>query len=125
MTTNGIRRAGPPQAVQRLRENLYSLQVLLSAAPSADWKRLFYDLQRDAPPDFPARGIDVSGTVMRFRSEPDRVAERIGLIDKWIERANLKESSFGARSEQERQRREELHQEHEELARLNAGWEKL
>ncbi len=125
MKTNGIRRASPPVAVQKLREDLYSVQVMLSEPPSADWKRLFYDLQRDAPPEFPARGIDVSGTVMRFRSAAQQVAERITLIDRWIERANQKEATFGVRSEEERCHREDLAQEQRELAGLNAGWEKL
>jgi len=125
LKTNGIRRASPPVAVQKLREDLYSVQVMLSEPPSADWKRLFYDLQRDAPPEFPARGIDVSGTVMRFRSAAQQVAERITLIDRWIERANQKEATFGVRSEEERCHREDLAQEQRELAGLNAGWEKL
>ena len=125
MPTQGIRRASPPQAVQKLRENLYAVQVLLSEPPSADWKRLFYNTQRDAPAEFPPRGVEMSGTVLRFRCEPCSLVERLGLIDKWIDRANQKEASFGARSEEERRRREELAREQKELAELNADWSKL
>ena len=125
MTAPAIRRIGPPLAVQKLRDNLYAVQVPLSDPPNADWKRMFYDLQRDAPPDFPARGVDLSGTILRFKSEPGQMAERIRLIDKWIDRANVKEASFGTRSEEDRRRREELVREHQELATVNDSWSKL
>ena len=125
MTTVPIRRAGPPLAVQKVRENMYAIQVLLSDAPNADWKRLFYDTQRDAPPDFPPRSVDITGSVLRFRSEPDSVEQKIGLIDRWILRANEKEASMGARTEEERHRREELTREVHELADLNSRWAKL
>ena len=36
----GIKRAGPPEAVQKLRESFYLVQVPLTESPSADWKRL-------------------------------------------------------------------------------------
>lgn len=125
MTTVAIRRAGPPQAVQKVRENMYALQVLLSDAPNADWKRLFYDMQRDFPPDFPPRSVDITGSVMRFRSEPSSVEQKIALIDRWIARANEKEASMGARTEEERHRREEMTREVRELADLNSRWAKL
>jgi hypothetical protein len=125
MITVAIRRAGPPQAVQKVRENMYAIQVLLSDAPNADWKRLFYDTQRDAPAEFPPRSVDISGSVLRFRSEPETVEQKIALIDRWISRANEKEASMGARTEEERRRREELTREVHELADLNTRWAKL
>ncbi|MBI3406650.1 MAG: hypothetical protein HY046_14445 [Acidobacteria bacterium] len=125
MTSQTIRRIGPPMAVQKARENVYVVQVPLSDPPNADWKRLFYDLPRDAPPDFPTRGIDLSGTILRFKSEPGQMAERIQLIDKWIERANVKEASFGNRSEEDRRRRAVMASEHQELAAVNESWSKL
>lgn len=121
----GIRRAGPPQATQKVREGLYAIQVAISEAPSADWKRFFYDLNRDAPPDFPTRGVDVSGATLRFRSEPQAIEQRITLIDRWIERANQKEATLGPRSEEERRRREENGREHQEMMEWNARWAKL
>ena len=123
--TDGIKRAGPPVAVQKLRENLYSIQVPLSEPPSADWKRLFYDIQRDFPPDFPPRSAEISGHLIRFRSNAAAVEQKIGFIDRWIERANQKEASLGGRSEEERRRREEHAREMRELAELNASWTKL
>ena len=39
-TFEGVRRMGPPVAVQKLREDFYMVQVPLSETPSADWKRL-------------------------------------------------------------------------------------
>ena len=123
--TDGIKRAGPPVAVQKLRENLYSIQVPLSEPPSADWKRLFYDIQRDFPPDFPPRSAEISGHLIRFRSNAAAVEQKIGFIDRWIERANQKEASLGGRSEEERRRREEHAREMRELAELNARWAKL
>src|SRR5207302_6546574 len=53
--TDGIRRAGPPLALQKLHENFYLVQVQLTETPSADWKRLFYDAQHSPPAEFPPR----------------------------------------------------------------------
>jgi hypothetical protein len=64
------------------------------------------------------------GPVLRFRSEGSLVEQRIGLIDKWIERANQKEAG-GARSEERQRRREELAREQTELAEWNSRWSKL
>ncbi len=121
----GIRRAGPPQAIQKIREHLYAVQVPLSEPPSADWKRFFYDAQRDVSPDFPPRAVDVSGALLKFRSDAESVAAKVAVLDRWIERANQKERGLGVRSEEDRQRREESAREHRELAELNARWSKL
>ena len=123
--TTGIRRAGPPQAIQKMREGLYLIQVPLSEPPSADWKRLFYDAQPNAPADFPPRAVDISGSFLRFRSDASTVEEKTGWLDRWVERANQKEAALGVRSEEERRRREEAAREHQELAELNARWSKL
>jgi hypothetical protein len=120
-----IQRAGPPQAVQKIRDGHYAFQVLLSEPPSADWKRLFYDAQQRVPEGFPPRAIEISGTVLRFRCDGESVPERIALIDRWIERANQKESSLGVRSEEDRRRREALAAEQRELAELNARFSRL
>jgi len=125
VTTIAIRRASPPQAVQKIRDGTYAIQVLLTEPPSADWKRLFYDAQRDVPPDFAPRSVEISGSVLRFRSDAASVEQKIALIDRWITRANEKEASMGARTEQERQRRDELARELQELAELNQRWAKL
>ncbi len=123
---DGLKRAGPPQAVQKLRENLFLIQVLLSETPSADWKRLFYDAQQAAPPDFPPRAVEMSGAVLRFRSDSASVEQKINLLDRWIERANQKEASLGGRlDEDRRRRREEMAREQNELAELNARWARL
>jgi len=122
----GINRAGPPQAIQKLRENFYFVQVPLSEIPSADWKRLFYDAQQSPPPEFPPRAVEMSGQVLRFRSDGESVAQKIAWIDRWIERANQKEASMGARFEEEkRRRREEMLREQAELAELSTRWSKL
>jgi len=121
---HGIHRAGPPVATQKVRENVYAVQVALSEPPSADWKRFFYDLQRDAPPDFPPRSVDITGALLRFRSSAENVEQRIALLDQWMERANKKEASLN-RSEEDRRRREESAREHRELADLNTRWSKL
>lgn len=124
-TLEGVRRVGPPQAIQKLRENLYVIQVSLSEPPGADWKRLFYDTQQQVSPDFPPRSVDISGAAIRFRADAETVAQKISTIDRWMERANQKEASLGLRSEQQRQRREELIREHQELAELNARLAKI
>jgi hypothetical protein len=121
----GIRRIGPPQAIQKVRENAYLVQVPLSSAPSADWRRLFYETQHDVPPDFPTRSIEVSGPLLRFRSDAASVGAKIPLIDRWVERANQKEASMSGRSEEQRQRREEQARERQELEALNQAWAKL
>ncbi len=124
--TEGIKRAGPPQAVQKLRDNFYLVQVSLSETPSADWKRLFYDAQQSPPAEFPPRAVEMSGAVLRFRSEGASVEEKTRWIDRWIERANQKEATLGGRLDEERRRRrEELSREQHELAELNARWAKL
>ncbi len=122
---DGVKRVGPPQAVQKLRENVYMVQVPINEVPSADWKRLFYDTQQAPPPDFPPRSVEMLGLNLRFRSEGTIVEQRVTLIDKWIERANQKEVAMGARSEERQRRREELAREQAEIAEWNAKWAKL
>lgn len=123
--SEGVKRAGPPQAVQKLRENFYMVQLPLNEVPSADWKRLFYDTQQSPPADFPPRSVEMLGPALRFRSEGSLVEQRVAFIDKWIERANQKEASMGARSEERQRRREELAREQTELAEWNSRWVKL
>ena len=127
MTTfGGVKRTGPPVAVQKLRENFYMVQVPISESPSADWKRLFYDTQQAPPPDFLPRAVEISGALLKFRTDSASVEARLGWIDKWIERANQKESSMSGRLDEERRRkREELAREQQELNKLNARWVKL
>jgi hypothetical protein len=123
--SSGVRRIGPPQAIQKVRENLYLVQVPLSEPPSADWRRLFYESQQETPPDFPPRSIEISGTLLRFRSGADGIEQKITWIDRWVERANQKEAALGARSEEQRLRREAMERERRELAELNVRWTKL
>ena len=125
-SAEGIKRAGPPQAVQKLREGLFQVQVSLTEVPTADWKRLFYDAQQSFPPDFHPRAVEMSGTFLRFRSDPSSMEQKLGWIDRWIERANQKEATLGGRLEEERRRRREEHaREQQELLDLNARWSKL
>jgi hypothetical protein len=125
-TFDGVKRTGPPAAVQKLRENFYMVQVPLSESPSADWKRLFYDTQQAPPPDFLPRAVEISGALLKFRSDGAGVEPRIAWIDKWVERANQKESAMAGRlDEDRRRRREELGKEQQELNELNARWAKL
>ena len=122
----GIKRAGPPQAVQKLREGLFQVQVALSEIPGADWKRLFYDAQQAPPPDFPPRAVEISGAFLRFRSDVASVEQKLGWIDRWIDRANQKEATLGGRLDDERRRRREEHsREQQELLALNTRWSKL
>jgi hypothetical protein len=124
--SEGIKRAGPPQAVQKLRENYYLVQVPLSEVPSADWKRLFYDAQQSPPPEFPPRTVEMSAHLLRFRSEAGQVEEKTAWIDRWIVRANQKEAAASGRLEDERRRRrDELQREQAELSELNDRWAKL
>lgn len=127
MTTyEGIKRTGPPHAIQKLREDLYMIQIDMSETPSADWKRLFYETQQAPPSDFPPRAVDISGTYIRFRSDAPSVEARTAWIDRWIDRANQKEAAMGGKLDEERKRRREEHQrEQQELAAINANWQKL
>jgi hypothetical protein len=113
---------GPPQAVQKVRDNFYLIQVSISEAPTADWRRLFYDAQQDVSPNFPPRSVEISATLLRFKSDPASVAQKVATIDRWIERAGQKEAAMGVRSEEQRRRREELAREAQELADWNARW---
>jgi hypothetical protein len=122
LTTSGVRRASPPQAVQKIRDNVFLIQVSISESPSADWRRLFYDAQQEVPPDFAPRSIEITGTFLRFKCDPAGVEEKIRLIDRWIERASQKEAAMGGRTEVQRQKREELAREAGELAEWNARW---
>ena len=108
MTTyEGIKRTGPPQAIQKLREEFYMAQVTLSDTPSADWKRLFYETQQSPSPDFPPRAVDISGNVIRFRTDSASVQAKTAWVDRWIERANQKEAAMGGKMDEERKRRRE------------------
>ncbi len=124
-TTTGIKRSGPPQAVQKVRDNYYLVQVMLTSSPSADWRRLFYETKHDAAAEFRPRSVEISGALMRFRSDPEAVQQRIGMIDRWVEHANGKEASMGTRNDDQRRKREELAREAEELNEWNARWAKL
>ena len=124
-TTTGIKRSGPPQAVQKVRDYYYLVQVMLTGSPSADWRRLFYETKHDAAAGFRPRSVEISGALIRFRSEPEAVQQRIGMIDLWVEHANGKEASMGTRNDDQRLKREELAREAEELNEWNARWTKL
>jgi hypothetical protein len=125
MTTNGIRRTSPPQAVQKVRDGVFMVQVGISGSPSADWRRLFYETQQDVVPDFAPRSVEISGTFLRFKSDPATVENKVGVLDRWMDRASQKEASMGGRSEVQRQKKEELDREAQELAEWNTRWSKL
>lgn len=124
-TTTTIRRASAPQAVQKIRDGVFMVQVAISESPSADWRRLFYDAQQDVPPDFAPRSVEISGTFLRFKSDPATVEQKMNVLDRWLERASVKEAAMGGRSEVQQQKKEELAREAEELAEWNARWAKL
>ena len=126
MTTTGIRRLGPPQAVQKIRDSFFLVQVSISESPTADWRRLFYDAQQDVQPEFPPRSVEISGTFLRFKSDPNTVEQKVRWIDRWLERANTKEASMAGRSsEMQRQKKEEAALETKELAEWNGRWANL
>ena len=125
MTTSGVRRASPPQAVQKIRDGVFLVQVSITESPSADWRRLFYDAQQEVPPDFAPRSVEITGTFLRFKADPVTVEQKIALLDRWIDRASQKEASMGGRSEVQRQKKEELEREARELGEWNARWAKL
>jgi hypothetical protein len=116
---------GPPQAVQKVRDNYYLVQVLVSESPSADWRRLFYETQQDVTPDFPTRSVEITGSLLRFRSDPATVQEKVGRIDRWLERANQKDAAMANRSEEQRRHREDLAREAQEMTQWNERWSKL
>jgi hypothetical protein len=122
---SNVRRAGPPQAVQKVRDNFYLVQLSISESPSGDWRRLFYDAQQDVPPDFAPRSIEITGTFLRFKSDPVSVEQKIALIDRWVERANQKEAAMALRTEGQREKKESLAHETQELAEWNSRWAKL
>jgi hypothetical protein len=125
-TYEGIKRAGPPQAIQKLRDDFYMVQITLSETPSADWKRLFYETQQAPSPDFPPRAVDISGHLFRFRTDSASVEAKTAWIDRWIDRANQKEAAAGGKLDEERKKRREEHQrEQQELALINTRWEKI
>ncbi|HKO04311.1 MAG TPA: hypothetical protein VJW51_06165 [Candidatus Acidoferrales bacterium] len=121
----GVRRITPPQAVQKLKENLYLVHVGLSESPGADWKRLFYETQQQVAGDFIPREVEITGSTLRLRASNENVAERVATVDRWIERANQKEAAMGLRTEEQRRRRQQMAQEHMELVEVNARWAKL
>ncbi|HXW55063.1 MAG TPA: hypothetical protein VEJ67_04880 [Candidatus Cybelea sp.] len=124
MTANGIRRTGPPQAVQKIREGVYLLQVTISVSPSGDWRRLFYEAERN-PTDFSPRSVEITGTLLRFKSDPASVEQKISSLDRWIQKATEKEASMAGRSEAQRQKQEEAEREALELAEWNVRWSNL
>ena len=126
MTTSGIKRSSPPQAVTKVRDNYFLVQVSITEAPSADWRRLFYDAQaQDVPPDFAPRSVEITGAFLRFKSDPSSVQDKIVILDRWMERASQKEAAMGGRSEVQRQKKEEAAREAQELAEWNSRWAKI
>ena len=102
------------------------IQIGLSDTPTADWKRLFYETQQSPPADFPPRAVDISGAFIRFRSDVASVEAKTAWVDRWVDRANQKEAAIGGKFDEERRRRREEHlREQQELAAINARWEKL
>jgi hypothetical protein len=125
LTTTGIQRTSPPQAVQKVRDGVFMVQVGISGSPSADWRRLFYDTQQEVTADFPPRSVEISGNFLRFKSDPSSVEQKIVILDRWLARASQKEASMGGRTEGQRQKKEELEREALELAEWNTRWAKL
>jgi len=125
LTTSGIRRASPPQAVQKIRDNVFLVQLSITASPSGDWRRLFYDAQQEVPPDFAPRSVEITGTFLRFKSDPASVEQKVALLDRWMERASQKEAAMAGRSEGQRQKMEEMAREAQELSEWNERWGKL
>jgi hypothetical protein len=121
----GIRRTSPPQAIQKIREGVYLVQVTISSSPSGDWRRLFYEAERNPAPDFSPRSIEITGTLLRFKSDPAAMEQRIGALDRWIEKASQKEAAMAGRSEAQRLKQEEAEREAREMAEWNARWAKL
>jgi hypothetical protein len=125
LTISAIRRSSPPLAVQKIRDNVFLVQLSITASPSGDWRRLFYDAQQDVPPDFAPRSIEITGTFLRFKSDPESIERKMALLDKWMERASVKEAAMAGRSEGQRQKAEEMERESQELSEWNARWSKL
>lgn len=100
------------------------VQVTISASPSGDWRRLFYEAERNPASDFSPRSIEITGTLLRFKSDPASVEQRIASLDRWIEKATQKEISMAGRSEAQRQKQEEAEREARELTEWNTRWEK-
>lgn len=122
---SSMKRSGPPQVVQKVRDDYYLIQIPVSGSPGGDWRRLFYEAQTEVPPEFPTRSVEITGTLLRFRSDGASVPQKIQWIDRWIERASLKEASLGIRTEEQRHRREAQERETLELAELNSRWSGL
>lgn len=125
MSTSGVRRTGPPQAIQKIRDGVFMVQLTISESPSADWRRLFYESRQDVTPEFTPRSVEISGTLLRFKTDPAGVEQKTRTIDAWIEKATQKEASMGGRSEAQRQKQEEAVREAGELAEWNARWAHL
>ena len=98
------------------------VQVPISVSPSADWRRLFYEAERNLQADFGPRAIEITGTLLRFKSDPTSVEQRIASLDRWMEKASQKEAAMAGRSEAQRQKQEEAEREAGELAEWNARW---
>ena len=126
MSLNGVRRMGPPQAIQKIREGVFMVQVSISASPSADWRRLFYEAERNPQADFTPRSVEITGTLLRFKSDPAAVEQRIASLDRWMEKATQKEAAMAGRSQAQRLKQDEAEREVRELAEWNERWgEKL
>jgi hypothetical protein len=126
LTTGGIRRASPPHAVTKVRDNYFLIQVSITETPSADWRRLFYDAQgQDVPPDFAPRSVEITGTFLRFKTDPGSVEQKVAILDRWMDRASQKEAAMGGRTEVQRQKKDEAVREAQELAEWNARWANL
>ena len=106
MTTSGIRRASAPQAVTKVRDNYFLIQV--SITESAERGLAAAVLRRagaDVPADFAPRSVEITGTFLRFKADPGTVEEKIAVLDRWIGKASQKEAAMAGRTEVQRQKR--------------------
>ena len=76
---------------------------------------------RKCLPDFPPRSVEISGTFLRFKADPATVEQKIGVLDRWLDRASQKEASMAGRTEVQRQKKEELEREAREVARMECA----
>ena len=106
LTTSGIRRASPPQAVTKVRDNYFLIQVSITETPerglaAAVLRRAGAGRAAGFCAAVGGNYRDVSAIQVRLR---DSVEEKIAVLDRWMERANQKEAAMAGRTEVQRQK---------------------
>ena len=105
LTTNGIQRTSPPQAVQKIRDGVFHRAGGAFQKPQRGLAATFLRRAAGRHSGFRAAIHGDIGDFLRFKVDPSGVEQKIRVLDRWMDRANQKEATMGGRTEVQRQKK--------------------